>query len=271
MSDQPSGTMTAAVQIRGPASHLIGPYSASQLDVQDVQGQEWARSRGMRRVRAALQSSMLFPALSSFCRLTVLERDLLRSLNGPAIFVSNHVSALDAVVMAGALPPRYRNRSVVVAAADSIFKRKWEARLAQVTVDAFPIPRGGGARAHLEYLKDLIRRNWSVIIFPEGRLTATGAIGSFRKGAAILAVDVGVPIVPAYVNGMYEVMPRFRRIPRRGRVTVTFGAPVVPESGEDYDGLISRVEAKVRALAGPKGLAVEPPSGSKSEGPNYWY
>ena len=225
----------------------------------------------MRRMRAALQSSMLFPALSSFCRLTVLERDLLRSLNGPAIFVSNHVSALDAVVMAGALPPRYRNRSVVVAAADSIFKRKWEARLAQVTVDAFPIPRGGGARAHLEYLKDLIRRNWSVIIFPEGRLTATGAIGSFRKGAAILAVDVGVPIVPAYVNGMYEVMPRFRRIPRRGRVTVTFGAPVVPESGEDYDGLISRVEAKVRALAGPKGLAVEPPSGSKSEGPNYWY
>jgi 1-acyl-sn-glycerol-3-phosphate acyltransferase len=225
----------------------------------------------MRRLRAALQSSLLFPALSSFCRLDVRDRDQLRSLTGPAVFVANHVSALDAVVMAEALPRRYRNRSVVVAAADSIFKRKWEARLAQVTVDAFPIPRSGGARPHLEYLKGLLAKNWSVIIFPEGRLTVTGAIGPFRKGAAILAMDAGVPIVPAYVDGMYEVMPRFRRVPRPGNVTVTFSAPVAAEPHDDYDSYIARVESVVRTLAGPKGEAVEPPGGSKSEGPTYWY
>src|SRR5437868_5202918 len=219
---------------------------------------QWARTRGMRRMRAALQSTLLFPALSSFCRLDVRERQELRALDGPAVFVANHVSALDAVVMAEALPPRYRNRSVVVAAADSIFKRKWEARLAQVTVDAFPIPRGGGARAHLDYLKELLHNNWSVIIFPEGRLTVTGAIGTFRKGAAILAVDTGVPIVPAHVEGMYQVLPRFRRFPRPGHVTVTFGAPLVAGPAEDYDSLIARVEAGVRTLAGPKGIAVEP-------------
>jgi len=231
----------------------------------------WARTKGMRRMRAALQSSLLFPALSSFCRLSVRDRELLRDLTGPAVFVANHVSALDAVVLAEALPPRYRHRSVVVAAADSIFKRKWEARLAQVTVDAFPIPRGGGARQHLEYLKDLLRDNWSVIIFPEGRLTATGAIGAFRKGGAILAMDVGVPMVPAYVDGMYDVLPRFRRVPRPGRVTVTFGSPLVAEPDEDYDTFIARVESAVRKLAGPKGIEVEPPGVSRSEGPNYWY
>src|SRR5262245_61712571 len=225
----------------------------------------------MRRMRAALQSSLLFPALSSFCRLTVRGRELLADLDGPAVFVANHVSALDAVVMAEALPPRYRHRSVVVAAADSIFKRKWEARLAQVTVDAFPIPRGGGARPHLEYLKELLGKKWSVIIFPEGRLTATGAIGEFRKGAAVLAMDAGAPIVPAYVDGMYEVMPRFRRVPRPGAVTVTFGPPMPAAEDDDYDTLIGRVEAEVRALAGPKGIAVEPPGASRSEGPNYWY
>jgi len=222
-------------------------------------------------MRAALQSSLLFPALSSFCRLDVRDRDHLRVLDGPAVFVANHVSALDAVVMAEALPRRYRNRSVVVAAADSIFKRKWEARLAQVTVDAFPIPRGGGARPHLEYLKDLLRSKWSVIIFPEGRLTATGAIGTFRKGAAILSMDAGVPIVPAYVDGMYEVMPRFRRVPRPGRVTVTFGGPLPAAPDDDYDTYIAKGEARVRQLAGPKGIDVEPPGASRSEGPNYWY
>ncbi len=225
----------------------------------------------MRRVRAALQSTLLFPALSSFCSLTVRDRDVLRELKGPAVFVSNHVSALDAVVMCQALPARYRHRSVVVAAADSIFKRKWEARLAQVTVDAFPIPRSGGARPHLEYLKQLMKKNWSVIIFPEGRLTATGAMGRFRKGAAVLAIDVGVPIVPAYLDGMFEVMPRFRRMPRPGRVTVTFASPMDAEPGEDYDSFMARVEGRVRRLAGPKGIAIEPEGSSRSEGPNYWY
>src|SRR5437870_12345559 len=123
----------------------------------------------MRRVRAALQSSLMFPALSSFCRLTVRNRQHVEDLDGPAVFVANHVSALDAVVMAEALPPRYRHRSVVVAAADSIFKRKWEARLAQVTVDAFPIPRGGGARAPLGYRQALLRKHWSVGLLPGGR------------------------------------------------------------------------------------------------------
>jgi 1-acyl-sn-glycerol-3-phosphate acyltransferase len=232
---------------------------------------EWARTRGMRRMRAALQSSLLFPALSSFCRLKVRDRELLRELDGPAVFVANHVSALDAVVLAEALPPRYRHRSVVVAAADSIFKRKWEARLAQVTVDAFPIPRGGGARAHLDYLKELLRQKWSVIIFPEGRLTVTGAIGEFRKGAAVLAIDAGVPIVPAYVDGMYQVLPRFRRVPRPGQVMVTFGSPIHAAPDDDYESYIGRVEASVRRLAGPKGVDVEAPGSSRSEGPNYWY
>jgi 1-acyl-sn-glycerol-3-phosphate acyltransferase len=241
------------------------------VDIHAVDAADWARTKGMRRVRAALQSSLLFPTLSSFCRLTVRGRELLESLDGPAVFVANHVSALDAVVMAEALPPRYRHRSVVVAAADSIFKRKWEARLAQVTVDAFPIPRGGGARPHLEYLKDLLRKRWSVIIFPEGRLTATGAIGQFRKGAAVLAMDAGAPIVPTYVDGMYEVMPRFRRVPRPGAVTVTFARPMLPGPDDDYDAFIERVEAEVRGLAGPKGIAVEPPGATRSEGPNYWY
>src|SRR5438105_12481650 len=241
------------------------------MDGEAVDTALWARTKGMRRMRAALQASLLFPALASFCRLTVRERELIGGLKGPAVFVANHVSALDAVVMAEALPPRYRNRSVVVAAADSIFKRKWEAGLAQVTVDAFPIPRGGGARPHLEYLKQLLEKKWSVIIFPEGRLTATGAIGAFRKGAAILAMDAGAPIVPAYVDGMYEVLPRFRRVPRPGRVTVTFGPPLRPQPDDDYDAFIARVEAAVRDLAGPKGIAVEPPGASRSEGPNYWY
>jgi 1-acyl-sn-glycerol-3-phosphate acyltransferase len=195
-------------------------------------------------------------------------------LQGGAIFIANHCSALDGAVMVEALPPRYRNRSVVVAAADSIFKRKWEAAVAQVSVNAFPIPRGGGARPYLDTLKDLLRKRWSVIIFPEGRLSVTGAVGSFRKGAAVLAVDAGAPIVPAFIDGMYEVLPRFRRRPQAGKVSIVFGDPLIPQPGEDYDSLTARAEAAVRALGGEKGVAVDTPvaaGASSAEGPNYWY
>ena len=234
----------------------------------------WAAARRARRTRALLQTAIIFPTLNAFCRLDVRGRERIRGFRGPAIFVSNHTSALDGVVMVEALPRKYRQRSVVVAAADSIFKRKWEARLAQVTVNAFPIPRGGGARPALERLKEMIADRWSVVIFPEGRLSVTGAIGTFKKGAAILAVDTNTPIVPAYTEGLYEVLPRFRRMPRPGSATVTFGDPLVPSLGEDYDSFIARVESAVRTLAGPKGEAHDLPAplgAASAEGPNYWY
>ena len=244
------------------------------MDVTSTGMHEWTRTKPWRRTRAVLQNTLLFPGLNSFCRLTVLHRDRFLSLNGGAIFVANHCSALDGAVMVEALPARYRNRSVVVAAADSIFKRKWEAAIAQVSVNAFPIPRGGGARPYLDTLKDLLRHRWSVVIFPEGRLSVSGNIGNFRKGAAVLAIDAAAPIVPAYIDGMYEVLPRFRRTPKAGRVTVEFGEPLHPVPGEDYDALTARVEAAVRELAGDKGIAEDTPvaAGSGSaEGPNYWY
>ena len=234
----------------------------------------WPRSKAARRMRIVLQTTFLFPSLSTFCHLAVRQQEKIDPLRGGAIFIANHCSALDGAVMVQALPPRYRNRSVVVAAADSIFKRKWEAALAEVSVNAFPIPRGGGARPYLETLKGLLRDRWSVVIFPEGRLSMTGAIGTFRKGAAVLAVDAGAPIVPAYIEGMYDVLPRFRRRPQPGSVTVTFGDALLPGPGEDYDALTARAELAVRALAGDKGLEHDtsaPPGSGSAEGPNYWY
>src|SRR6202011_2345764 len=151
-------------------------------------------------------------------------------------------SALDAVVMCEALPTCFRFRAFVVAAADSIFKRKWEGTLTQLLINTFPIPRAGGARPALDRLKQHLANKWSVVIFPEGTLSRTGNIGTFKKGAAILAIDAGVPIVPAYIDGLYEVFPRFRRIPRRHPASITFGDPIYSQPGEDYEGLIARVE-----------------------------
>ena len=234
----------------------------------------WTQAGPIRRLRALLQTFIIFPLMDFFSDLKVMGQDRVKGVQGGAIFVSNHSSALDAVVMLQALPNRFRYRAFVVAAADSIFKRKWEATLTELLINTFPIPRAGGARPALDRLKEHLAHHWSVVIFPEGTLSRTGNIGTFKKGAAILAIDAGVPIVPAYVEGLYEIFPRFRRIPRRHPATIKFGDPLYPEPGEDYDRFIARAEQAVRTLAGPKGLLRDEPApgGSGSaEGSNYWY
>lgn len=237
-----------------------------------VRSPNWPHARPVTTARAILQTFLIFPIMSLFAPLTVIDQQRVKAVTGGAIFVSNHSSALDAVVMLQALPNRFRFRAFVVAAADSIFKRKWEGFLTQLLINTFPIPRAGGARPMLDQLKRHLGQRWSVVIFPEGTLSRTGNIGTFRKGAAILAIDAGVPIVPAYIEGLYEVFPRFRKIPRRHAASIKFGDPLSAEPGEDYDSFIARAEQAVRTLAGPKGLLRdEPVQGSHAEGSNYWY
>ncbi len=234
----------------------------------------WTQVPPIRQARALLQTFLVFPLLSLFSPLTVKGREHLKGVKGRAIFVSNHSSAFDAVAMLEALPNKFRYRCFVVAAADSIYKRKWEGALTGLLINTFPIPRGGGARPALDRLKEHLGHHSSVVIFPEGTLSRTGNIGTFKKGAAILAMDAGVPIVPAYIEGMFEVFPRFHRLPRFHDTTLTWGEPMRPNAGEDYDTFIARVEQAVRTIAGPKGEMRDeaPPKGADSaEGSNYWY
>lgn len=245
----------------------------SQTDV-PISAPAWTRAGPVRGTRMLVQAGLVFPLFNLLFSMAISHRERLDALRGAAIFVSNHSSALDAVAMIRAMPGRFRNRSYVVAAADSIFKRKWEGLIAEMTVNAYPIPRGGGARPALDQLKDHIHHGWSVVIFPEGTLSRTGRIGTFRKGAAILAIDAGVPIVPAYIDGTFELLPRFRHLPRPSEGSLTWGDPMWPQPGEDYDAFIARVEQAVRTLAGPKGLERDVPSATGSasaEGSNYWY
>ena len=76
---------------------------------------------------------------------------------------------------------------------------------------------------------------WSVLIFPEGTRTPDGNLQPFKKGAFMLAVHTGIPILPVTINGAFRVMPRKTLLFRPGHVTVTIGAPIVTASLSDQD------------------------------------
>jgi 1-acyl-sn-glycerol-3-phosphate acyltransferase len=176
-----------------------------------------------------------------------LER--LDGLAGPALFVANHTSHLDSPVILRALPSGLRERVTIAAAADYFFRSPLLGGFVALALNAFPFTRDGSAHRALEHCEELLDAGWSVLMYPEGTRTATGEIGRFRPGAALVAVQTGVPVVPVYVGGLFDVMPKGRALPRRGRASVTFGEPMRFEEGTRPDEAIAAIEAAVRRLA----------------------
>ena len=158
----------------------------------------WARTPPARLVRSGIQYGALVPLLKFISPFTVIGKRNLAKLKGPAVFVANHQSHFDAPVSLAALGGRIRRRLVVAAAADYFYSSAVKGAAASLALGTVPFVRSGGSsRESLQFLKDLVGKGWSVLIFPSGT-RGTGASG-FKKGFAYLAVDAQVPVVPMYL------------------------------------------------------------------------
>lgn len=174
----------------------------------------------------------------------------LRDFRGPSIVIANHSSHFDTPAVLSALPERIRGKILVAAAADKFYgsrkKRTWWYSLFHGT---FPVTRGGGTR-QLEYPLPLFRRGWSVLIYPEGGRSRSGQVQRFRHGVAIMAMQARVPVIPVYIEGLRDVMPKGQRTPRPAAVSARIGAPVSLEGAASVPEGTALLEDAMRALAG---------------------
>jgi 1-acyl-sn-glycerol-3-phosphate acyltransferase len=77
-----------------------------------------------------------------------------------------------------------------------------------------------------------LQKDQSLIVFPEGSRSWDGKMIPFKKGAYLLAVQFGLPIVPITIDGAFDVMPRFKKLPKWGHVKLTIHKPIdMPEGG----------------------------------------
>jgi 1-acyl-sn-glycerol-3-phosphate acyltransferase len=116
------------------------------------------------------------------------------------------------------------------------------------SVGAIPIDRDGlGLNGIKESLKRL-KRGEMVLIFPEGTRTSDGEIAPFRPGFTALAARSNAAILPAAVDGAFQIWPRTKKFPGLGRIRVRFGQPI-PHSeiaGRDERELLAEIERRVR-------------------------
>jgi long-chain acyl-CoA synthetase len=158
---------------------------------------------------------------------------------GTYIISPNHQSFLDALFVSGAVPYRVWRDLFYVGAVEYFetpFAR-WAARtvnLVPVDADSNLIPAMKAGAFGLSHGKILV-------LFPEGERSIDGSVKKFKKGAAILAQHLEVPIVPVAVKGLHDLWPRNRpfnwrlALPFSGhRVTVEFGEPMTFAEKANY-------------------------------------
>jgi long-chain acyl-CoA synthetase len=174
---------------------------------------------------------------------------------GNFILAPNHTSYLDGFAVVLSLPfSRFRN--IYSLGQSDYFTGFLKARLARIA-HVIPIDSSSYLNKALQVSAHVLRRGRSILVFPEGGRSFDGNLLEFKKGVGILALELGVPVVPVHIAGAFDALPRSAIVPKPGRITVTFGAPLRasdmdfskrPEGVDEYQHFADQLKERVKAL-----------------------
>jgi len=171
--------------------------------------------------------------------------------SGSFLISSNHQSYLDPLIMTSVLPAEVCQRAFAVGTSE-IFGEgfmRWLARNLRVVVvdpDANLVPAmRAGAYG--------LRHGMPLVLYPEGERSIDGTPRIFKKGAAILSINLQVPIVPVAIAGFYDVWPRNGAFQGFKPLKIVFGDPIFPPpeseaSEQAYEKLTTELKSRIVAM-----------------------
>src|SRR6266404_3453923 len=182
---------------------------------------------------------------------------------GACLFVANHTSSADAPAVVWAIP-----RRVAILLKESLFK--WPiAGQAFALAGFIPVNRGDrdSAIASVEKATESLRRGQSFLIYPEGTRSPDGRLQDFKKGAVVMAIKAGVPIVPVACSGAHKVMRKRSLRIYPGEILVEFLEPIDASkySFEERDSLNDRVHDDLAAGLPPDQRPIGFPGAAPAE------
>lgn len=185
---------------------------------------------------------------------------------GGAVLASNHVSYLDFMICGYAALPA--GRLVRFMAKDAVFRHRLAGPLMR-GMHHIPVDRDAGAQAFQVAIRAL--RDGEVVgVFPEATISRSFLPRTLKLGAARLAQQAGVPLIPMVTWGAHRIFTKDRRwsLRRRRAVMVYVGAPIVPQDGEKAGALTLRLHARITELV-EQALA-DYPDGPDKPGDLWW-
>jgi 1-acyl-sn-glycerol-3-phosphate acyltransferase len=170
-------------------------------------------------------------------------------LDGPAVYCANHTSNVEPPILFAAL------RRLVPRLAILYKKELRSLPILNIGFDLVgfvPVDRGNREQTSraLDTAVAKLNAGWSFFVFPEGTRSRTGELLPFRKGAFVMAMRAGAPIVPIAISGAREAMQKGSYIIRPATVRLRLGAPIATRGvgDERRDELVHSVRAAVQRL-----------------------
>jgi 1-acyl-sn-glycerol-3-phosphate acyltransferase len=166
--------------------------------------------------------------------------------SGGAVICSNHVSYLDFTFLGLAALPQHR--MVRFMAKASVFANRFSGPFMRA-MHHIPVDRKAGAAA-FDLAVRALKDGEVVGVFPEATISSSFRLKELKGGAARMAIDAAVPVVPAAVWGGQRLFTKHHPIElKRGvAITVVLGEPIRPEPGEKPRELLQRIRTAMEAL-----------------------
>jgi long-chain acyl-CoA synthetase len=114
--------------------------------------------------------------------------------------------------------------------------------------NVFPLPQGAGFRQSFAHAGAAMDRGYHVLVFPEGRRSADGALQPFRSGIGLLARESKTAILPIAVSGLGELKQRGKGWFRSARIKICMGREITPDPRVAPDEMAKALHDEVTAL-----------------------
>ena len=270
-----SDQVAATLQTAGELLEQIRPQAPTQARKAERKGARTSKIRSARPYgerssteRWLLSSSYraLRLVYQKYFRLKVYNQEHLPAA-GPYIIAANHASHLDGGAMISAVSAvlglQEAQKMHILGARDYFFDTALKSWFFSTFLNLVPVEREETSLAGLRMVKSILLGGECVLIFPEGTRSRTGQLQEFKPGVGLIALELGVPVVPAYIQGTHPAMPVGKAFPRRRGIGVFFAPgirvePSPPEGprtalDERYRQIAAQVRTAISGLA--KGLA----------------
>jgi len=253
-----------AKTVRDVARLLEQPGAGANTDSYSYP--RWAQWEPVRWFRLVVYYSLVWPATQILGHPKIAGREHLRELRGPVLVACNHITRrADIGLILAALPLRFRHRLATAMGGETLQNmrrppREWSfARrraywlgywLATALFNVFPLPQLSGFRESFRFAGESVDRGYNVLIFPEGEVnnSADGRMAPFQSGIGLLVENLGVPIVPMRLDGVWQMKRERRRLAHLGEITVRIGKPVTFSPGIAPEEIAHQLESIVKSL-----------------------
>ncbi|MGB4914685.1 MAG: AMP-binding protein, partial [Leptotrichiaceae bacterium] len=163
----------------------------------------------------------------------------------PQIFVSNHQSFVDALVLGALIPSKIQKKTFFLAI--NWYFKKGIMKYVADNGNIILVDIDKNVKETVEEIALHIKNGKNVLIFPEGARTKNGKVGKFKKVFAIIAKELNVDVQCLGIKGGYEAYSRFMKFPLPKRIEVTVLEKIKPEG--TYEEIRERAENIIKNYA----------------------